>query len=406
MLITDLLQETSTALLSNKARSGLTILGIIIGIGSVIGMISIGQGTAGSIETNIQSMGSNLITIMPGFQRSFSQVSAGRGTAQSLTMDDAKAIEEEIANVKALAPQLSRRYQVVSKGKNTNTQIMGTTPAYLSVRNLKIDEGSFITEQQLTSFAKVAVLGPTARDDLFGENSNPVGQTIRISGINFKIIGVSQPKGGTAFASEDDMIFIPITTCQKFLAGADYVSTISVEAENPQVITDVQAEITNLLLQRHHIANSSMADFNVLSQQDILEAATSMTNTMTIFLAAIAGISLLVGGIGIMNMMLTTVTERTREIGLRKAIGAKKRDISMQFLAEAVMLTFLGGVAGVVLGWVLSILISRFAGIATSVSLTTILLAFGISAAIGIIFGYYPARRAAALNPIEALRYE
>lgn len=406
MLITDLLQETSTALLSNKARSGLTILGIIIGIGSVIGMISIGQGTAGSIEANIQSMGSNLITIMPGFQRSFSQVSAGRGTAQSLTMDDVKAIEEEIANVKAVAPQLSRRYQVVSKGKNTNTQIMGTTPAYLSVRNLKIDEGSFITEQQVTSFAKVAVLGPTTRDDLFGENSNPVGQTIRISGINFKIIGVTQPKGGTAFASEDDMIFIPITTAQKFLAGADYVSTISVEAESPQVITDVQTEITNLLLQRHHIADSSMADFNVLSQQDILKAATSMTNTMTIFLAAIAGISLLVGGIGIMNMMLTTVTERTREIGLRKAIGAKKKDISMQFLAEAVMLTFLGGAAGVVLGWVLSILISRFAGIATSVSLTTILLAFGISAAIGIIFGYYPARRAASLNPIEALRYE
>jgi len=406
MLITDLLQETSTALLSNKARSGLTILGIIIGIGSVIGMISIGQGTAGSIEANIQSMGSNLITIMPGFQRSFSQVSAGRGTAQSLTMDDVKAIEEEIANVKAVAPQLSRRYQVVSKGKNTNTQIMGTTPAYLSVRNLKIDEGSFITEQQVTSFAKVAVLGPTTRDDLFGENSNPVGQTIRISGINFKIIGVTQPKGGTAFASEDDMIFIPITTAQKFLAGADYVSTISVEAESPQVITDVQTEITNLLLQRHHIADSSMADFNVLSQQDILKAATSMTNTMTIFLAAIAGISLLVGGIGIMNMMLTTVTERTREIGLRKAIGAKKKDISMQFLAEAVMLTFLGGAAGVVLGWVLSILISRFAGIATSVSLTTILLAFGISAVIGIIFGYYPARRAASLNPIEALRYE
>jgi len=406
MLITDLLQETSTALLSNKARSGLTILGIIIGIGSVIGMISIGQGTAGSIEANIQSMGSNLITIMPGFQRSFSQVSAGRGTAQSLTMDDVKAIEEEIANVKAVAPQLSRRYQVVSKGKNTNTQIMGTTPAYLSVRNLKIDEGSFITEQQVTSFAKVAVLGPTTRDDLFGENSNPVGQTIRISGINFKIIGVTQPKGGTAFASEDDMIFIPITTAQKFLAGADYVSTISVEAESPQVITDVQTEITNLLLQRHHIADSSMADFNVLSQQDILKAATSMTNTMTIFLAAIAGISLLVGGIGIMNMMLTTVTERIREIGLRKAIGAKKKDISMQFLAEAVMLTFLGGAAGVVLGWVLSILISRFAGIATSVSLTTILLAFGISAAIGIIFGYYPARRAASLNPIEALRYE
>jgi len=407
MLITDLLQETSTALLSNKARSGLTILGIVIGIGSVIGMISIGQGAAGSIEANIQSMGSNLITIMPGFQRSFSQVSAGRGTAQSLTMDDVKAIEKEIANIKAVAPQLSRRYQVVSKGKNTNTQIMGTTPAYLSVRNLKIDQGSFITEQQVTSFAKVAVLGPTVRDDLFGENSNPIGQTIRISGINFKVIGFTQAKGGTAFASEDDMIFIPITTCQKFLAGANnYVSTIGVEAESPQVMTEVQTKITNLLLQRHNIADPSMADFSVLSQQDILGAATSMTNTMTIFLAAIAGISLLVGGIGIMNMMLTTVTERTREIGLRKAIGAKKKDISLQFLTEAVMLTFIGGIVGIFLGWLLSFGVTYFGGIITKISLMAILLAVGVSAGIGVIFGYYPARRAASLNPIEALRYE
>jgi putative ABC transport system permease protein len=406
MLITDLFQETISAISANKLRSGLTILGIVIGIGSVIGMISIGQGAAGSIESNIQSMGSNLITVMPGFQRSFSQVAAGRGTAQNLTMDDAKAIEEEITNIKAVAPQLSRRYQVVSKGKNTNTQIMGTTPAYLSARNLKIDQGSFITEQQVTSFAKVAVLGPTVRDDLFGENSNPVGQTIRISGINFKVIGVTQPKGGTAFASEDDMIFIPISTCQKFLAGADYVSTISVEAESPQVMTEVQTQITNLLLQRHNITDPSMADFSVLSQQDILGAATSMTNTMTILLAAIAGISLIVGGIGIMNMMMTTVTERTREIGLRKAIGAKRSDISFQFLTEAVLLTFIGGFFGIVLGWILALGISAFGGITTKISLFSIILAFSVSALIGIIFGYWPAQKAAKLNPIEALHYE
>jgi putative ABC transport system permease protein len=405
MLISDLFEETYFAIFANKLRSGLTILGIVIGIGSVIGMISIGQGAAGSIESNIQAMGSNLITVMPGFQRTFSQVSAGRGTAQNLTMDDTKAIEG-IANVKAVAPQLSRRYQVVSKGKNTNTQIMGTTPTYFSVRNLKIDQGSFITEQQVTSFAKVAVLGPTVRDDLFGENSNPIGQIIRISGINFKIIGVTQPKGGTAFASEDDMIFIPITTCQKFLAGANYVSTISVEAESPQVMTEVQTQITNLLLQRHNIVDPSMADFSVMSQQDMLGAATSMTNTMTVLLAAIAGISLIVGGIGIMNMMMTSVTERTREIGLRKAIGAKRADITFQFLTEAVMLTFIGGFFGIILGWVLAFGISTFGGITTKISLFSIILAFSVSVTIGIVFGYWPAQKAAKLNPIEALRYE
>ena len=406
MLITDLFEETYLAISANKTRSGLTILGIVIGIGSVIAMISIGQGATGSIESSIQSMGSNLLTVMPGFQRSFSQVSVGRGSAQTLTIKDAEAITKEVSFVQATAPELSRRYQVIAKGKNTNTQVVGTVAAYPNVKNIEIDQGSFISEQSVRSQSKVAVLGPTTRDDLFGEGIIPIGETVRINGINFKVIGITKSKGGTGFGSQDDMIFIPITTAQRFLAGADYVSTISVQAESSQLMAQVQTGITNLLLQRHNIGDPLMADFSVLNQQDILGAASSITNTMTILLAAIAGISLIVGGIGIMNMMMTTVTERTREIGLRKAIGAKKLDISFQFLSEAVMLTFLGGAIGILLGSALAYGITFFTGMATKISLFSIILAFSVSAGIGIGFGYWPAQKAAKLNPIEALRYE
>ena len=406
MLITDLFEETYFAISANKTRSGLTILGIVIGIGSVIAMISIGQGSTASIEARIQSMGSNLLTVSPGAQRSFSQVQTQRGSAQTLTMEDVEAIAEEVSSVQAVAPELSQRYQIVAKGKNTNTQVVGTVAFYPQVKNIEIEQGSFISEQNVSSFSKVAVLGPTTRDDLFGEGANPVGETVRINGINFKVIGITQSKGGTGFGSQDDMIFIPITTAQKFLAGADYVSTISVQAESPQVMTQVQTEITNLLLQRHNIASVEMADFSVLSQEDMLEAVTSIADTMTILLASIAGISLIVGGIGIMNMMMTTVTERTREIGLRKAIGAKRLDISLQFLAEAVMLTFFGGVLGIILGSGASYGITFFTETATKISLFSIVLAFGVSAIIGITFGYWPAQKAAKLNPIEALRYE
>jgi len=406
MLISDLFEETYLAISANKTRSTLTILGIVIGIGSVIAMISIGQGATGTIESNIQALGTNLITVTPGFQRSFSQVSAGRGSAQSLTTADGEAIAEEIASVQAVAPEVSRRYQVVAGGKNTNTQVDGTTVSYPDVRNVEIDQGSFISDQNVSSLSKVAVLGPTVRDDLFGEGVNPVDQTIRINGINFKVIGLTKSKGGTGFGSQDDMIFIPITTAQKFLAGADYVSSINVQASSAQVITEVQTQITNLLLQRHNITNPQLADFSVISQQDIVQSASSITNTMTILLAAIAGISLIVGGIGIMNMMMTTVTERTREIGLRKAIGAKRLDINLQFLTEAVMLTFIGGVIGIILGAAIAFGITFFTGTATKISLFPIILAFSVSAVIGIVFGYWPAQKAAKLNPIEALRYE
>ncbi len=407
MTTNDLFHETFTALSANKARSGLTILGIVIGIGSVIAMISIGQGAQGSIQASIQSIGSNLVLVTPGAQRGPGyQASAGRGSARTLTQADADAIIKEIPLATATAPELSSRNQVTAKGTNTNTSVIGTTDQYPTVRNLTIDQGSFITQGQIQSLSKVAVLGPTARDDLFGVGADAIGQIIRIKQIEFRVIGITKAKGGTGFGSQDDMIFIPLSTAQRFLAGAAYVTTISIQANSPDSMTAIQQQITDLLLGRHHIADKALADFTVLNQADILATASSITGTFTILLAAIAGISLLVGGIGIMNMMLTTVTERTREIGLRKAIGAKRRDINLQFLTEAIMLTFLGGFIGVVLGCLTSYGINYFGILQTQITIYPILLAFGVSAAIGIIFGYYPAKRAASLNPIEALRYE
>ncbi|MFA5133749.1 MAG: ABC transporter permease [Patescibacteria group bacterium] len=403
----DLFEETYSALIANKARSGLTILGIVIGIASVIAMIAIGQGSQSSIESSIQSLGSNLIMVMPGMQRGAGmQVSQGRGSAQTLTQADADAIAESVSLAKAVAPELSGRYQITAKGANTNTSVDGVTENYPAVKNVEVAEGSFISDQNIKSLSKVAVLGPTARDDLFGEGADAVGQTIRIKKIEFKVIGVTKEKGGTGFGSQDDMIFIPITTAQQFLAGSSRVSTINVQAESQSQMTALQEEITSLLLERHNISNSESADFSTLNQADIVATASSVTNTFTILLGSVAAISLLVGGIGIMNMMLTTVTERTREIGLRKAIGAKSGDINIQFLTESIMLTFLGGLFGTILGWLISFCVHQFASIATKVSISSVVLAFSVSAVIGIVFGYYPARRAASLNPIEALRYE
>jgi putative ABC transport system permease protein len=408
MIISDLFRETSSALLSNKVRSGLTILGIVIGIGSVIAMISVGQGSTASITSNIQSLGSNLLMVSPSFQRGVgTQVSAGRGSAKTLKQEDADAIQEEITLIKALAPELSSRYQITAKGTNTNTSVVGTTVDYPTVRNVEIAEGSFISEQNVRSLSKVAVLGPTTRDDLFGEDATGVvGKTIKINKIQFKVIGITKEKGGSGMSNQDDMIFIPLSTAQRFLAGSDYLSTIYVEVVDQESMTAAQEQITSLLLSRHNISNPELADFSIMNQADIVSSVSSISDTLTILLGSIAGISLIVGGIGIMNMMLTTVTERTREIGLRKAIGAKKKDISLQFLAESVMLTFIGGIVGIFLGWLLSYAVSYFGGLTTKISLMSILLAVGVSAAIGIIFGYYPARRAARLNPIEALRYE
>ncbi|HAL24704.1 TPA: multidrug ABC transporter substrate-binding protein [Candidatus Wolfebacteria bacterium] len=403
----DIIEETYSALSGNKVRSGLTMLGIIIGISSVIAMVAIGQGAQGSIQSSIQSIGSNLVLVMPGQQRGAgTQISAGRGSARSLTQGDADAIIKEVSLAKAVAPEISGRYQITSKGKNTNTSVIGTTAAYLSIRNIEIDFGSFITDQNVRSLSKVAVLGPTTRDDLFGEGVDAVGQTIRIKNIEFKVIGIAKTKGGSGFSNPDDTIFIPLSSAQRFLAGDTYVTTISVQAESAESMTDIQQQISVLLMERHHISDMTLADFNIMNQADIIATASTITQTFTILLAAIAGISLVVGGIGIMNMMLTTVTERTREIGLRKAIGAKKRDISLQFLIEAIILTFIGGFVGVLLGWMVSFGVTYFNLLQTQVTFTSVALAFGVSAGIGIVFGYYPARRAARLNPIEALRYE
>ncbi|MFA5413633.1 MAG: ABC transporter permease [Patescibacteria group bacterium] len=405
MKITDLFEEIFFALFANKARSGLTILGIVIGVGSVIAMIAIGQGSQSSIQSNIQSLGSNLVQVMPGMQKS-SGVSSGWGSSQTLTNEDAEAIVAEISLANAVAPEISSRYQITAKGTNTNTQVVGTVSVYPGVRNVEIDLGSFISDQNVKSLSKVAVLGSGTRDDLFGEETNPVGQTIRIKGIEFKVIGVTKTKGGSGFGSQDDMIFVPLSSAQKFLVGKSYVSTINIQAKDAESMTALQEEVTSLLLARHNISDPDSADFRIMNQADIVASASTITDTLTLLLGSIAGISLVVGGIGIMNMMLTNVTERTREIGLRKAIGAKRGDISVQFLLEAIMLTLIGGVVGIFLGWLASLGVEKFGGVSTAVSSTSVALAFGVSAAIGIIFGYYPARRAAKLNPIQALRYE
>ncbi len=414
MTTRDLFEETYSALTVNKVRSGLTMLGIVIGIGSVIALVAVGQGSQASIQANIDSLGANLVMITPGAQATFgSGVRAAAGSAETLTPDDATAIAS-VNNVVAVAPEISGRYQVIYKANNANTSVMGTTPDYLQVRNLQVADGNFFSDTDVTDSNLVAVIGPTVLQNLFAPSADAsatpdmaIGQTIEIKGTEFTVIGVTVAKGGTGFSNQDDMIYVPLGTAQHYLLGStSYVTEVDVEASTQSAMTQVQNDITTLLLQRHNIANSAQADFTVLNQASIVSTASSVTGTFTTLLAAIAAISLVVGGIGIMNMMLTTVTERTREIGLRKAIGAKKQDITLQFLAESVMLTFTGGLIGIILGWLAAFVISLLTGVATSVSIPYILLAFFVSAAIGIIFGYYPARRAAGLNPIEALRYE
>jgi len=408
MLLIDLFEETYFALLSNKARSFLTILGIVIGIGSVIAMISIGQGATADIESRIQSLGSNLLTVMPGSQRSSgSVVRGGFGSATTLVLDDAEAIQQQIEDINTVSASVSSRKQVkTTKGANTNTSVYGVMPQYADVKSVETDLGSFISQSHIDRMSKVAVLGPTTRDDLYGEEFDPVGQKIRIENLEFTIIGVTVTKGGTGFGSSDDLIYAPISTVQKYIIGSDSISSIDVEVSDEEAMESVEQEITSLLLIRHNIADPLSADFSIMNQADILDTVSSVSGTLTLLLGAIAGISLLVGGIGIMNMMLTTVTERTREIGLRKSLGAKNKDISSQFLIESATLTFIGGIIGVALGWGASILVTRFSGTTTVVSWFSVFLAFGVSAGIGIVFGYYPARRAAKLNPIEALRYE
>jgi len=408
MTIKDTFEETYAALSANMTRSSLTILGIVIGIASVIALVSIGQGATASIQSSIQSIGSNLLEITPGAQKSAGGfgVSSGRGTAQTLTQADSDAISAQVTNVSGVADEISSRYQVTGAGTNTNTTVDGVSASYATIRNVAVSDGTFITDEESSSLAKVAVLGPTAVNDLIATGTEPVGQMIRINGQQFTVVGVTVAKGGSGFSNPDDMVYIPVGTMALYLAGNSFLTTIDVQASNANTTTQVQNDITTLLLTRHNISNPANADFSVLNQADILASVSSISTTLTYLLGAIAGISLLVGGIGIMNMMLTTVTERTREIGLRKAIGAKKSDISRQFLVEAITLTVIGGIIGIVLGVGISMLVNLTGLVTTSISVSPILLAFGVSAGIGIIFGWYPASRAASLNPIEALRYE
>jgi putative ABC transport system permease protein len=407
MLFSDLIKETALSLSANKARSALTILGIVIGIASVITMISIGQGVAKNIESSIQSLGSNLLVVIPGSASSFGVTKGGSGSASTLVIEDAEAIKDQISSVRAVAPTISDRQQIIAKvGTNTNTNIYGVNEYYPQVKNVEIELGSFIIANHLSRLSKVAVIGPDTRDDLFGEGVNPVGQKIKIKNLEFSIIGVTERKGGSGMTSSDDIVYIPLMVSQRYLTGNDSLSNINVQVTEEDLMTGAQSQINNLLLVRHGISDPLKADFSVINQADIVSAMTSITDTLTLLLGAIAGISLLVGGIGIMNMMLTTVTERTREIGLRKSLGAKKRDITMQFLGESVALTFIGGIIGILIGWGASTMVTRLSGTTTDVTMGSILLAFGVSALIGIIFGYYPAKRAAKLNPIDALRHE
>ena len=410
MSLYDLFHETFLALTNNKVRSSLTILGIVVGIASVILMVSIGQGSQAAITSSIQSAGSNLIMVTPGGGGFFTGEhggggGGGGGDRATLTEKDVKAVEA-LPGVAAVAPESSSQYAVATAGGSTNIRVTGVSGPYTEVKSIETSTGSFLTDEDVRGSTKVAVLGPTVATDLFGEGFDPTGQTVRINGIVFTVLGVTKSKGSTGFGSADENVYIPLTTLQRYLTGSDAVSTINIEASSADVMSALQQTITDTLVVSRNVEDPTSPDFRVTSQSDILSTMSTVTGTFTVLLASIAGISLVVGGIGIMNMMLTTVTERTREIGLRKAIGAHPSDITSQFLTEAITLTVLGGVIGITLGWGASLMVTATGLLTTVVSLQAVALAVGVCAGIGIVFGYYPARRAAKLDPIEALRYQ
>ena len=399
--------ESIIMLRLNKMRTGLAMLGIIIGIGSVIALMSIGQSSQKAVQSRIQSLGSNLLTISPSSARS--GVVRGTSNVTTLTLKDAEAIatSSEVTTIKNVSPEYSGRSQIVTGQNNTNTSVIGVEPVYPEVHNLTMSLGTFISEQQVTSMAKVAVLGPTVVEDLFGDASfDAVGQTIRISGQNFTIIGVTEAKGGSGMGNQDSQVYVPLTTAQKQLFGASNLTSIAVEANSAEVMSQAVNEIGYLLMSRHKITDTTKLDFRIQNQEDLLTTVTSVSGTLTSLLSGVAAISLLVGGIGIMNIMLVTVTERTREIGLRKALGAKKKTIITQFLTESVILTFAGGIVGIIVGILIAYIYSRVNSAIFVVSLGSVALAFVVSMAIGVLFGWYPARKASNLQPIEALRYE
>ncbi|MEW6410232.1 MAG: ABC transporter permease [Nitrospirota bacterium] len=396
------------ALRVNKMRSALTMLGIIIGVGAVIAMVAVGSGAKAKIAAQIASIGSNLFIILPGATTA-GGLRFGAGTAPTLTVDDAKAIAAECPAVERSAPSLPGTAQIVAGNQNWSTMVRGETPDFFEVREWNILRGRLITNQDVEGATKVAVLGQTVVENLFGD-IDPVGQIIRIKKVPFTVVGVLPRKGQSPMGmDQDDIAVVPVTTAQKKLFGTAFlgmVRVIFVKAKGPEFMDEAGRQITELLRQRHKIGPRKEDDFTVRNLTEVLSTAEESAKVMTLLLGAVASVSLIVGGIGIMNIMLVSVTERTREIGIRMAVGAKGSDIMKQFLIEAVVLALIGGSIGIISGIIGSKLISYFADWPTLISIGSLFLAFGFSAAVGVFFGFYPARKAANLDPIEALRYE
>ena len=385
-------------MLTNKLRTFLTLLGIIIGVGAVIAMVSLGFGVKEQIKSNISSLGSNLLIVMSG--------GLPMGEGARLTAEDAEAIEKQIDGIAHVAPAVSRSYQLVAGNQNWTTSVEGTTPNILDIRNYQLEDGRNLNQRDITSRDRVCVIGQTIVDNLFPDG-DAVGKTVRINKAPFKVVGVLQTKGQSSSGQDqDDVVFIPLTTAQNRMMGITYISRITIQAENENVVDQVQADVEALLRVRHKIQDDEYDDFTVRNLAALMDTMMETANTITMLLGCIAAISLLVGGIGIMNIMLVSVTERTREIGIRKALGATYDNILLQFLIEAMVIGIVGGTLGVLLGVGASYAISYFAGWMTIISVPVILIAVLFSVGIGLFFGIYPARKAALLDPIEALRYE
>lgn len=406
MNILNLLKIAWKAILLNKTRAMLTMLGIIIGVASVIAMLAIGEGSKESIKKNISSMGANMITIrpgagmMPGGVRDMSSV-------QSLRLSDYEALKAEATLLSAVSPLLNGNGQVIAGSSNWSTSIYGASPEYLSIREWSVEEGSMFTEEDVRKNTKVAVIGKTVQENLFANGTNPVGQTIRFKNIPFKVIGVLTEKGENTFGQDqDDIIIAPYTAVQKRILAQNYLQSIVASAVSEEQASAAVKEVTGILEKAHKISEDQENDFNVSSQQEIINTFSSTSEMLTILLVAIASISLVVGGIGIMNIMYVSVKERTREIGLRMALGAKGSAILMQFLIESVLISITGGILGVVLGLISTYIVSAFAGWPVSVAVYSIVVSFLVCTITGVFFGWYPAKKAAGLDPITALRYE